>query len=329
MKTFDPPPLPFEEWDFRELPKDTDLRILTEYEYLRSSNLKQIVVNWHKSDFGRTRFAHELSTACIQRDAGFVEFSDDSPLGRYCRNDGDYDELYLPALSQWQQIGAPLVTMGQAISALFECVSDQTILFNELGRLALEVPDEVKEHHAERIAVTFDRFPDPWVRLHTENPAYLQARCWFLAFPEQELAVWELPPNVDPENVSLLERLYKKHCIMINWSARKEQILAELTTWINGIHPAARGGSRVGTGWLQKLSAYRLAESGLEALEAIELIKDRKKALPGRELVPLPEPETEENWSRAVNWVKKEMKGDFIARIREDFGRLTPTTPAN
>jgi len=42
------PALAAEEWDFRNLPDDTDLQTLIEYEYLRSSPLREAIVKWHE-----------------------------------------------------------------------------------------------------------------------------------------------------------------------------------------------------------------------------------------------------------------------------------------
>lgn len=47
------PPLPFEEWDFREIAPDlVTLRVATIYEYLRSSPLRVIVEDWQSQEVG-------------------------------------------------------------------------------------------------------------------------------------------------------------------------------------------------------------------------------------------------------------------------------------
>lgn len=55
--------LPTEEWDFRNLPEDTDLQTLIEYEYLRSSPLRPVIVKWHEGDFQKTQFANSLRSS--------------------------------------------------------------------------------------------------------------------------------------------------------------------------------------------------------------------------------------------------------------------------
>ena len=66
--------LALEEWDFRNLLKDTDLQTLIEYEYLRSSDLRQVIVDWHRQDFRETQYTNIFGSVKTQREAGFLEF---------------------------------------------------------------------------------------------------------------------------------------------------------------------------------------------------------------------------------------------------------------
>jgi hypothetical protein len=53
-----------------------------EYEYLRSSSLREVIVKWHCRDFQKTQFANSVRSSRIQREPGLLKFAARSPLGR-------------------------------------------------------------------------------------------------------------------------------------------------------------------------------------------------------------------------------------------------------
>ena len=331
-------PLAVEEWDFRNLPKDTDLQILIEYEYLRSSPLREVIVNWHQQNFHETQFANSLHFSRIQREAGLLKFAAKSPLGRLWKY---YDtpnslsveaaiELEHEAMDQMEGLPRRPLSIAEAIGKLFKSIRDRRALDSALCQLRGDLPAEITRLHADGIALRFDWFPEPWILIHERNPEYIRARCAPVPPPEgEDSAMWEVVHEIHSTAVLGIEPLCKYHSFVIDWGRAPAEISKAFNLWVNGSHPASRPGKRIEEGWLQKLSAYRLDRiANLTFSEAMKVLKRRRSEMPGAALRALPEQQTKENWSKAVNEVEEYLSGDFIARIRWDFGQFTGVTPS-
>jgi hypothetical protein len=328
--------LPPEEWDFRKLPEDTDLQTLIEYEYVRSSHLRQVIVDWHQQDFRETQYTNIFGSPRIQREAGFLKFDDDSPLGRICKYHDDPNslsveealELDAAAMKQMKRLSRPHLSISEAIGRLFERIKNLRALEFALLQLGEELPPEIKEFHAERIALRFERFPEPWVRIQKHDPKYLQCRC--ASAPFETPAMWEVRSTAETF-ITGEDPFLRSDSFIIDASRSQPDILKSFTSWLNEWHAGGHAGRRIAVGWLQKLSAYRLARvwnlTFEEARKAIECLKNKE---PGATLDALPTtPQSQRNWLRAVRWAKEELRGDFVSHIRWDFGRLTLKPPPN
>ena len=267
--------LALEEWDFRNLLKDTDLQTLIEYEYLRSSDLRQVIVDWHRQDFRETQYTNIFGSVKTQREAGFLEFEDDSPLGRLCQYYDDSESLTFEeaenleteARAQKQRLPRPRLSISEAIGRLFERIKNRHALEFALLQLGNELPPKIKEFNADKIALRFDRFPEPWVKIQKHDPEYLSSRC--ASAPHESPAMWKIWDPAEARNIGE-NPFFRKDCFIIDASRSQSDIVKDFTSWLNEWHAGGHPGRRIAVGWLQKFSAYRCAlGDGAMDLDAI------------------------------------------------------------
>ncbi len=327
---------PDEEWDFRFLPPKTDILTVIEYEFLRSSRLNQVIQDWHSRDFSQTNMATNfvVGSAGLLREADLISFSDRSSLGRYCQALEDpesvgfeeTDALLEKALRQ--RIKVRRCTVRQAIGRIFEKVGHPAAVEMALLRLQKDLPLVLTNYHAEKIAMRFDAFPKPWIKMAAEeSDEYIRKRCQEFVCPDAPV-VLEVVHEIHSTGTVGVEPLHRQHSFVIDWSRTPKEICSAFHTWVNQGHPAGRAGARVAEGWLRKLAAYRITSlGGLTYENAIESLREYRDKRPGGRWDILPHSRAETNWSRAIGDVERLLSEDFIGEIRLDFGKLTPIHP--
>jgi hypothetical protein len=141
--------------------------------------------------------------------------------------------------------------------------------------------------------------------------------------------MWKIWDPAEARNIGE-NPFFRKDCFIIDASRSQSDIVKDFTSWLNEWHAGGHPGRRIAVGWLQKLSAYRLAKVGfLKHEEAIALITRRKDQEPGASIEDaLPTtPQSQRAWLRAIRTVKDQLGSHFITNIRWDFGQLTLKHP--
>ena len=162
-----------DEWDFRKLDKSTDLCTVIEYEYLRSSNLRQTIENWLDSDFWKTQFAKFPENGVLLKKIKLLDFPEGFPLDRldHYRSDPNSLEvsqalqLETKALKQIAKLRRPKCTVREAIRKFSNRLENPMMFDSALCLMKFDLPYILQKNHAERIALKFDRFPEPWLSI--------------------------------------------------------------------------------------------------------------------------------------------------------------------
>ncbi len=320
-------PLPPEEWDFRTLP-DKYVLLASEYEYALSSEYRRDIEEWHRQNLRSALTDHpNLPPLKHLREAGLVAFSKTSPFGRWVafHQSGKHAPGRLAALGagvisampnlKWIQL-----TVSGAIARAFDRLPDPESRAVVLRYLEAILPDRIKKKRLARVAVLFDRFPDPFMEiLRSAGDGYLDART---AFP---LPVKQPILDITKHPVSYYDLLgvvpsLRHHEFLVDWSAPGETLGKAFASWVKKHHPDSRRGRRARALRLQWLAAYRLRQSDWEYAE-LKTALDRyfsSRRMASQE-VELPRFDNQREWSEAVGKAKKLLAGDFITAIRADF----------
>ena len=270
--------LPTEEWDFTEI-QEWELVPALQYEYARSCDrLRAAIEHWHKAPF---------SMGCIQG-AG-----------------SEYLEGLLAALGNRRGL-----TNAEAIRIAFDrlrpdsAAGDLTAL---LSRIEATMPPLVRALDAQRIAGTFDVFPEAWLKIKSvRTEEYLRRRC-----------VIPVPAKAPARQGS--SRIKK---FPADLSLPRGELVTQFRHWLDKQNQRASLDSRRKPGrrapWnrLKRLAAYRMSEAGVLYDKAILLI-DRHagdvEEIPEAKVLPLYR--SENAWKKAVALVEEELRGNFIAAI--------------
>ena len=350
------PSISDEEWDFTGLSDGADLQTVIEYEYLRSSQLREKIIEWQSQSCADTEFARPpFFKIGLIRAAGLISISDQSPLGRLqieYENIARASASVAPGMRARHVSDVPLSllaeateqmksvqwsgTIGQAIQKLFKVRTakqpalgriSEADVYNTLSLLERNLPAELKTAHAEKVALRFDRFPDAWIQMQRDEAQSKLSRRSAPGLPQAE-PLWELPREhahmwFEPSRrcAPLGVRL---HAFLINWREDRGQIIASFDRWVKKYHVQSRPGAPGEESWLKRLSAYRISTIGKGTYaETYQLISNRVNTIPSeaaqqaRKVLPIFDDES--SWHRAVSRVRKDIKGDFIAKIRKDF----------
>lgn len=328
-----------DEWDFRRLSKNVDLATVTEYEYLRSSKLRDAIVKWQSRLFGNTILTKGLWHIRLLRRAKLVEVSDTSPLGRFEEDYGDPldqvdDEtsanrpcpasLRKDAERQMRELLWTLTT-GQAIRKLLEmdpaALGDKReethwLLDSAFKNLENELPEEVKKAQAEWVCLVFDGFPKPWLQLEREekDPNYFRRRVILESMETEAVTVVQGIPIAFERGTPLPG--VNRHCFIVNWNYRPDAIIKRFAKWVRNHHPGRAKGPPEHTGWLKQLSAYRLLEvAGLKPTEAWGRTGASLGAEANWDAVLQSKEPTE--WYKQAGEAKRDLDGDFVTKIRQ------------
>ena len=342
--------LPFEEWDFSPLSKDDpNLRTIIEYEYLRSSPLREKIIEWQARSCAETAFARPpFIHIAVVRAARLITVSDRSPLGRLqvlfeeanrgsrppltekelLRNGAQMDAVMPRAAEQMTKLKWD-VTIREAIRRIFKVrtvnpakpghISDIKI-YNALKGLEDDVPDDLKKLHAERICTRFDQFPEPWLKVLNRGGAEdLKRRCNLTGL--EHPAVMEIPAENSgkyfPPNRPWLRPGTQVHAFSVDWLQDPEEIGAAFARWVNARHSAAKAGARHLPEWLTRLAIYRLRRVGkLKVKDAQVAIAERKQGRTDTH-IEFTDPGSPQSWSNQLKRVEDELKGDFIEELRD------------
>ncbi len=296
------PPDPCE-WDFRPI-EDWELPFATIYEYARSIE----------------KVSNHL-TAWLD---GPVETR--SPWPRIRIDTGQIKD------AGWEMKSPLPDRMGDLIEYIFdEAPSDKTML-SALHLVIENVPQELHGPGVQDIALRFPRFPEPWIQTRQRRGVdYLKKRCFQYPNPVRVLReLWD-PFEWDPNNplrdlhaTSNLSAHIGVHEFLIDWSARRTEILADFTSWLGRHHPGQSRRNPHIREPLKWLAAFRLKEAGLAHAAAKEVVKDRHKTVAAPPSGPdLPTYGNEKKWLEAARKAKELIQmPDFDVELLRRHGLL-------
>jgi hypothetical protein len=325
------PPLPFREWDFRKIPADDDTLLeATLFEYLRSSPLLEQVVAWQQTKAKGSEFERRLSYfvrefAVYRREPilGEPYHSDDSLLTN-APHDDDRNNLRNAAFELGAVFTERDLTMQEVISEIFERFSSGRIRLFLLRNLRCTLPPDVFAAQAHWICLRYDRFPKPWLTLPL---SYTSSRSWTELMQDYALLngkdafiQCEVPEYRFFDNPQVMPVL-----AFVNLTRPAKEIRKQMEDWASRTFRMRRTGPKATTGWLQRLSVYRLRRMGkLTANDAMEVINKRRREKPGATTDALPSTRNEQNWSNLLGEAESDLQGDFVPAIYSSFGRLAP-----
>lgn len=286
------PPEPCE-WDFRPI-EDWELPFATIYEYARS--IKQVsnhLKAWFSSPC-QTRVPHPH----IKIDADQV------------------------ARAGWKMDRILPDTMGEAIEYIFDEAPDDVSRLTALNLIVWNIPQVLGGPGVQDIALRFPLFPETWMQTRARRERdYLKKRCFRYPKAKQRRSLRELwdPLEWDPGNpfcdayaVPPLSGHLGVHEFLIDWSARRTEILADFTSWLGRHHPGESRRNPYIREPLKWLAAYRLKEAGLSHARAKEVVRARQRAVP----VPPNGPDLP-TYGNEKKWLEAARKAEHLIKMPE------------
>ena len=335
------PPLPYEEWDFRMIESDPEtLRTAIEYEYLRSSSLRQIIESWHAAKISELGLHERLSMDFAFWKTGITSEhinldSDDDGL-----MDRDYEEwlrLHTKKITRFKRLKKQDCTISEFIRRVFENVQSAgvSLILESLKDL---LPELIVKYYATDITLRFDRFPEPWLKLPKDYTAARFDRALNPAdqydeeLNEQFAPFREIHHLFDEGNICAeVPGLYLGYFI-VDFNAGAPAIEEAFKRWLTWACPERKPGRRNQEGWLQRLTAYRLIKcAGLTVPQAYKIANERKTNNRGANIDALHVVPSPSFWSRSVKRAERDLNSNFIKEIRRSFNimsfTLFPRTP--
>jgi len=323
-KNADTPDMPNPaEWDFRTIPSHL-LRVATEYEYARESELKNQITHWQQGDFWSINFDWVYRLKSLKH-AGLVDYKKGSFFDKVanCEESEDLDQskriaLYQKAYDRWNELERAPATIAEGVRKLIANEDDPVARYNRCILLADYLPTEITEKNLSHVAIFFDQFPEPFISvLGARSQEYFDRR---LPISDSNPGIFDLADTPNPIDYSDIEAQLTAgiHTIAINWSAPLDILTKEFRTWILARRPA-KPGNRPLEPYLKWLATHRLAAAGLTYKEAQKMISAHKDNTPDTKVEHgsiLPIFTQQADWQGAARKARDLLAGDFVSAIR-------------
>lgn len=320
-----PPP---SEWDFRKFSEST-VPLAIEYEYARSSNYRVQIEQWLQGDFWNAVLFDPFYLDTL-RAAKLIRYSKHSIFAEcvaHSRLNSDglkhFErgiELSDKARLGWPSLRKTPATVREGMRRLHELIRPEGSSDHVFTRLRDSLPPIVRDYHLDQVALTLERFPEPFaVTLVEQDKAYFQRRLQKESSETAPLVDITTRP-IDYCEVLASDPVLGHHEFIINWSCKPDEIRSAFASWLAERHPASRKGVRAKAARLKWLAAYRLSNSGLSFDEAQKILKAHQRNYPVvSDLDVLPVFQQRGEWDKAVRKVKADLNKNFINTIRSDF----------